>query len=189
MKAVDRILQRWRIARARRYIGHGVRLLDIGCGDGVLFKVSEARICKGVGIDPSIDQSRDFGRYQLIAGRFPWDLPEVAPFDVITMLAVLEHIPASEYGEIAVACDRLLRPGGRLIITVPSPAVDLLLALMKFARLIDGMKLEEHHGFDPTITPNIFGATRLSLSKSETFQFGLNNLFLFQKLDEKSESG
>ena len=158
-------------------------MLDIGCGDGILFQQLGSRISGGIGIDPSLDKSQGFGTFRIISGWFPNDLPDSEPFDVITMLAVLEHIPEKEYCQTATACERLLRPGGCLIITVPSPLVDRLLSVMKFGGLIDGMELHQHHGFDPGITPSIFSTTNLSLVRKEKFQLGLNNLFLFRKAD------
>ena len=97
------------------------------------------------------------------------------------MLAVLEDIPTSAQAELADACYDLLKPGGRLIITVPSHGVDYLLAALRFLRLIDGMSLEEHYGFRPDDTPIVFARSKFRLFKRSSFQFGLNHIFVFEK--------
>ena len=115
-------------------------------------------------------------------GAFPHDLPSQTDlFDAITLLAVLEHIPESEMAAFSKALGDKLAPGGFLVITVPGPAVDHILAALKTLRLIDGMSLEEHHGFKTEQTPAIFEAVGLSLVTHRRFQFGLNNLFVFKK--------
>jgi 2-polyprenyl-3-methyl-5-hydroxy-6-metoxy-1,4-benzoquinol methylase len=182
MKAVDRLLQRWRIAKARPFMSKGARVLDVGCADGVLFQHLGSHIGELVGIDPDLPQSVERDRCKLIAGKFPGSLAETEkPFDAITMLAVLEHIPLEYQRQWAVACGRLLKPGGHLIITVPSPIVDRILAILKGLRLIDGMSLEQHYGFEPRSVPSLFATAQLELAKAERFQWGCNNLFVFRK--------
>jgi SAM-dependent methyltransferase len=117
----------------------------------------------------------------LIAGRFPHDLPDVGPFDVITMLAVLEHVPPQELPELVGSCGQRIKPGGLLIITAPAPVVDHILSVLRFARVIDGMSVEEHHGLDPRKTPEIFVGKWFSLCRAERFQLGLNHLFILQR--------
>lgn len=180
MKAVDRWLQQWRIAKIRPYLAPGARVLDIGCADGAL-----ARLVPGLdylGIDPGLGASRTapFGR--LIKGCFPADLPAGATeFDCITMLAVLEHIPLEAQASLAADCFRFLRPGGLVLITVPSPAVDYVLAVLKGLRVIDGMSLEEHYGFDVRRVPECFAGASLEAVVHRRFQLGLNHLFVFRK--------
>ena len=181
MKALDRILQRWRIAKACAVIPAGARVLDIGCGDGALFRQCSAKIRAGIGIDPTLANPRQWDRFQLVAGRFPDDLPAVEPFDVITMLAVLEHVPTAHQSAFATNCARLLKSGGLVVLTVPSARVDGILLWLRRLRLIDGMALAEHNGFDPDATPSIFASAGLSLDLRKQFQFGLNNLFVFRK--------
>jgi 2-polyprenyl-3-methyl-5-hydroxy-6-metoxy-1,4-benzoquinol methylase len=123
------------------------------------------------------------GGVRQVAGFFPKDMPPVEPFDVITLLAVLEHFPPTEYETLKRGCIQFLKPGGRLIITVPSPAVDHILAGLKFLKLIDGMSLEEHHGYNVEQTTKIFPAEHFRLLRRQTFQLGLNNLFVFERLD------
>ena len=181
MKSVDRILQRWRNAKARPYIAPRARVLDIGCADGALFQQFHAVIGEGVGIDPTLDRPVDGEKYRLIPGWFPDDLPDERRFDVITMLAVLEHVPAAYQSRWAEACARLLADGGHLVITVPSPSADGILRVLQSLRLIDGMSLEQHYGFDPRTAPSIFCVDGLALVKFEKFQLGYNNLLVFEK--------
>jgi 2-polyprenyl-3-methyl-5-hydroxy-6-metoxy-1,4-benzoquinol methylase len=181
MKTVDRILQQWRLAKVRPYMSKGARVLDVGCADGALFRKFRSQIEEVVGIDPTLRQSVEMDRCRLISGQFPDNVPDTGPFDAITMLAVLEHIQSEEQPRWATACARLLKPGGYLIITAPSPVVDRVLALLKFIRLIDGMSLEEHYGFEPRCVPSLFSVGTMELVKAGRFQLGLNNLFVFRK--------
>jgi SAM-dependent methyltransferase len=180
MKAVDRWLQQWRIAKIKPYLAPGARVLDIGCADGAL-----ARLVPGLdylGIDPGLDASRSTPSGRLIKGCFPADLPpDATEFDSITMLAVLEHIPLEAQAALAADCFRFLRPGGLALITVPAPAVDCLLAVLKGLRVIDGMSLEEHYGFDVRRVPECFARALLEPFVHRRFQLGLNHLFVFRK--------
>jgi SAM-dependent methyltransferase len=187
VKTLDRILQRWRIAKVQPYISKGVRLLDVGCADGELFRQLKPYIIEGVGIDPDLARPVETDHCKLTSGSFPEDLPETRPFDAITMLAVLEHIPPEQQPQWARACARLLNPGGYLVITTPSPMVDPILSLLKSIRLIDGMSLEEHYGFDPRCVPSVFSVGEMKLVKARKFQLGFNNLYVFQKMDVESK--
>jgi SAM-dependent methyltransferase len=181
MRFGDRILQRWRIAKAARWITAGARLLDIGCADGAIFRQLNGRISDGIGVDPGAHGETQMGKGQLVRGFFPKDLPEHEPFDAITLLAVLEHIPTANQTELATNCVRYLKPGGRLIITVPAPFVDRILGVLKSLRIVDGMSLDEHYGFEPAQTPGVFEPAGLRLLAHRRFQMGLNYLFVFEK--------
>ena len=180
MKTTDRMLQRWRILKAKRFIPPGARLLDIGCYHGEIFKVLSRHGIQGVGIDPLLEVSSDQKSCTLISGIFPRNLPDdVGKFDVITVLAVLEHIAPDMRVEFARACADLLKSDGRIILTVPSQITDVVLTILLSLHIIDGMSLEQHQGFDPEEVPRLFGGVGMNLEAWEKFQFGLNNLFVF----------
>jgi SAM-dependent methyltransferase len=181
MKAVDRWLQQWRIAKVRPYLAPGARVLDIGCAEGALAR-AVPELGRYVGLDPGLDATREIPQGVLVRGRFPDDLPPAAnEFDCITLLAVLEHIPLEAQAALAADCFRYLRPGGLVLVTVPAPSVDYLLAVLKGLRVIDGMSLEEHYGFDVRRTPERFVGASLELVVHRRFQLGLNHLFVFRK--------
>jgi 2-polyprenyl-3-methyl-5-hydroxy-6-metoxy-1,4-benzoquinol methylase len=183
MKKLDRFLQRARIKQAEPYIKENSRVLDIGCSDGVLFQILYDRIEYGLGIDPDIFESQNFSKYELRKGHFPKDIIETdGLFDAITILAVVEHIPTSDIPVFVDACIHLLKPGGYIVITVPSKIVDEILVVMKFIGLIDGMALEQHHHYEPAQIPRYFLQNPIVFHLHKRFQLGLNNLFVFYKV-------
>ena len=183
MRFTDRVLQRWRIAKVRPFIPPGAVILDIGSADGSLFHSLGSALGKGsMGVDPTLPKPLTVNGCALVPGFFPEAIPPSAgQFDVITMLAVLEYFPPSAHAGLSEGCRRFLRPGGKLVITVPSPAVDWILAALKFLRLVDGMSLEEHYGYRVEQTTEVFPAPHFKLLRRAKFQLGLNNLFVLER--------
>jgi len=179
MRWLDRLLQAERIRRFRPYAS-GARVLDIGCADGALFRILDASLSGGVGIDMD-PVPADTAKYRYVRGAFPAALPAGDQYDVVTALAVVEHIPEPDQPAFAAACLQVLREGGRLVMTVPSSRVDDLLRVLKAIRFVDGMADHQHYGFDPANVPATFRAAGFALERHSTFQLGLNNVFVFQK--------
>lgn len=108
--------------------GRGGHLLDFGCGNGAQTLLLAPAFQKTTGVDineeflegfrQSIKSSPAPERLQALAtGGGLVDLPS-SSVDVATSFTVLEHVP----DEKAVLDDlhRLLKPGGRLVLTVPN---------------------------------------------------------------------
>ena len=180
MKWLDYRLQRERTRRVVPYVHQGARVLDIACTDGALFRLLGDRVGAGVGIDMDPVPPSTI-KYRYIRGSFPAGLPEMEPFDVVAALAIVEHIPEQDQAAFAARCASALRSGGRLVLTVPSRRVDDVLHVLRAVRVLDGMSLEQHHGFDPADTVPLFERAGLVLERHSRFQLGLNNLFVFRK--------
>jgi hypothetical protein len=183
MTWMDRWIQKKRIHRVIRYIPDGSILLDIGCFHGELFSAMRNRLGEGFGMDPLLPDTIERPGYTLMKGNFPDDWKIKTALHCITMLAVLEHIPANLQSNLAKRAFDILLPGGILILTVPSKKADTFLKIFKKIGMIHGMSLEEHYGFDPADTKMLFESAGFSLKKHQTFQFGLNNLYVFKRPD------
>ena len=167
--------------KAMAFLPGRVRLIDVGAFHGELFEALGSRLVEGFGLEPLLSEARRGRNFTVEPGFFPDRRPAHGDWDAVTLLAVLEHVPRARQASLAEACHDLLVPGGRVIITVPGRAVDIILAILKLLHLIDGMSLEEHYGFSPGDTADIFCGPRFRLLHHSRFQLGLNHLYVFEK--------
>jgi len=183
----DRLGTRLRIRMARRYIPPGSRVLDIGCAEGALFDLLDAVVSSGTGVDPGSHRA-DSERFRFVRGYFPADFEFDADdtYDVVAGLAVLEHVPTQQQPALAEACFRHLKQGGCVILTVPSPVVDRIVAITQWLRIAKAESLHEHYGFDPSRTVPLFKAAGFALAARRRFELGLNNLFVFVRPDSRA---
>jgi 2-polyprenyl-3-methyl-5-hydroxy-6-metoxy-1,4-benzoquinol methylase len=181
MRLADYVIQAWRMRISAPWILDDSQVLDVGCHHGEFLKMLEPRLRAGsLGLDPLLQNEESTEKYTLKAALFEdsLSLPSHS-FDAIVMLATLEHLQDKE--AIARKCCQLLRPHGRVIVTVPSEAADKVIDMLVFLRLADGMSLEQHHGFNPEHLPEIFERHGFQTKAWKKFQFGLNNLFVFER--------
>jgi len=107
------------------------RLLDIGCGwEARFLRAVEPYIASGTGVDfkaPEVNTEKLRTVRLTLADRLP--LAD-SSFDVVTMLAVLEHLAQPD--AILREIYRVLAPGGELVLTVPSKAAKPVLEFLAF---------------------------------------------------------
>ena len=142
----DKFLRKYRIKMVKSTIEkyNNCRLLDVGCGwEAKLLKSIENYIEYGIGIDfkpPKLKTEK----LETIEATLEKELPfENESFDVVTMLAVLEHLSYAE--EILKEIHRVLKNDGRLIITVPSKIAKPILEFLSHKmHIIDRLEIEDH---------------------------------------------
>jgi 2-polyprenyl-3-methyl-5-hydroxy-6-metoxy-1,4-benzoquinol methylase len=103
----------------RRFAGKPpLKILDIGCGDGLLFpKLAPLGDVEGIEADPRLlTQESDWGSRITVTTVEDFDTSN--RYGLILMLDVLEHLARPDLGLRAI--HRLLEPGGILILTVPA---------------------------------------------------------------------
>jgi SAM-dependent methyltransferase len=186
MTFIDKVLRWWRVRVAIEALPeHASAVFDIGCDDGYLLGKFPGSRFRRSGCDPRLAIDADSSESKLLKGFFPAVLanhvtrPE---YDAIFALAVFEHFTEEDLIQSSRIIHDLLADDGRLIVTVPHPFVDKILAILLYCGLIEGQALEEHHGFRPESLVAIL-SRHLKLTYRKTFQFGLNNLFVFEKVN------
>ena len=102
--------------------------------------------------------------------------------DIICILAVFEHL-GEQRQRVVDECAKLLKTGGKLILTMPHKYVDHILKYLKICGMIDGMSLEQHDccSYSEKVSQH-FSTAYWKKIKHERFQLGLNNIYVFEKI-------
>jgi 2-polyprenyl-6-hydroxyphenyl methylase/3-demethylubiquinone-9 3-methyltransferase len=105
----------------------GKRVLDVGCGGGILAESMATRGAQVTGIDLG-EKPLGVARLHTLESGVAVDyrlvsaealaLESPAAFDVVTCMEMLEHVP--EPASIVAACAALARPGGTLVVSTIS---------------------------------------------------------------------
>lgn len=181
---LEPILRKLRIRKVLPIIRQysGCRLLDIGCGwDYRLLKTLEPFIKSGTGIDYKVQESES-GKIKTIQMLMVDKLPFAAEsFDVITLLAVLEHL--SEPLRLMKEIERVLKKNGRLVMTVPSKAARPVLEFLSYRlKIISADEIREHKKYyDRNELEKLFSQTALTVENHKYFQLGMNNFCIVKK--------
>jgi SAM-dependent methyltransferase len=145
---LEPFLARLRANRANRLIPgnmRGGRILDIGCGSYPYF-LSHTAFQEKFAIDQSdtTKHFEDINWYSIDLNTTPVLPFQDGYFNVITMLALIEHLNPANLVFLFSEAYRVLQPGGMVILTTPAAWSDRLLHLMANLSLVSAEEIEEH---------------------------------------------
>jgi len=113
--------QRTKVDRILQLAGNPTKLLDIGSGWGYLVGAARSKGIEAYGLcncESMINESRARYGAKLFSKMDYRDLPVTHDHDAITCVEMIEAVPAMHYKDFVAACDRALKPGGRVVMQV-----------------------------------------------------------------------
>ena len=142
---------------ARHASLEGARVLDVGCGGGILAEAMARRGAQVTGIDLSekalrvaelhLHESGLSVRYEKAA------VEDVSgEFDVVTCMELLEHVP--QPASMVSACARLVRPGGRVFFSTINRNPKAYLFAVVGAEYVLGLLPKGTHDYQRFIKPS-----------------------------------
>lgn len=140
----------------------GKKVLDVGCGGGILAESMAISGANVTGIDISempiaaaklhqLESGTDHLIYHLTTVE---DLceKESSSFDIVTCMEMLEHVPHPEV--TVIACAKLLKPGGHLFLSTINRTLKAYLIAIISAEYILGMLPRGTHEYHKFIKPS-----------------------------------
>jgi len=159
------VLREWRNRAILPHISG--RLLDIACGTNKL-----VRSYKGQGLGLDIFQWGDVDVVVENSSKLPFGECE---FDTITIIGSLNYIPNRV--EVLREVRRLLRPTGKLIVTMISPRVGKMWSLLRSPmHTEDGLS-----GLPPEEVRALLNGAGLKIASEKRFMVGMNRLTVAEK--------
>jgi 2-polyprenyl-6-hydroxyphenyl methylase/3-demethylubiquinone-9 3-methyltransferase len=161
----------------------GKRVVDIGCGGGILSDAMARKGAKVTGIDLSTKALRVAQLHALEAGTPDVEYREVSAealaaeqpegFDVVTCMEMLEHVPKPE--SVVQACATLVKPGGWVFFSTINRNPKAFLFAIVGAEYVLNMLPRGTHEYLKFIKPSELGGwcrlARLDLLQTQGMQY------------------
>jgi len=178
---LEGFLSRMRANKANSLIPDELRrgaVLDIGCGSFPFF-LSNTEFAHKFAIDqlpPSVNDARITWHVRNLneTPSLPFKDGELS---AITLLAVAEHIHPDSLAAILKEAHRVLKPGGRVILTTPAGWTDGLLKFMARVGLVSSEEIDEHViGYTKALLAAQLSGAGFAADKFKvgTFELGVN---------------
>lgn len=143
----------------------GKRVLDVGCGGGILAEAIAQRGATVTGIDMGeaplavarlhqLESGVSVDYRQITAEAIAAEMP--AQFDIVTCMEMLEHVP--DPGAIVAACATLLKPGGRLFLSTLNRTPAAFALAIVGAEYVARLLPKGTHQYRDFIKPSELGA-------------------------------
>ena len=139
---------------------NGARLLDVGCGGGILSEALAAAGARVTGIDMGAEALAVAGNHAERSG-LTIDYRQTAveemvrmqpeAWEVVTCMELLEHVPRPE--AVIDACARLLKPGGHLFVATLNRTVAAYVLAILAAEYLLGIVTRGTHSWRRFIRP------------------------------------
>ncbi|MEO0224079.1 MAG: class I SAM-dependent methyltransferase [candidate division WOR-3 bacterium] len=152
------------------------RILDIGCGSYPKFLMS-LDFKEKFGIDK---YDYDFNNYGVNFVKFDLEKNKVLPFednffDVITALALIEHLEKNVVENLFFEAFRILKNKGIFIITTPSKISKPILELFSKIKIVSMEEVEEHkYYYEVSEIYKLFEMANFKNINVKLFELGFN---------------
>ncbi len=178
---LDKFIRYLRLRKILPCLGINNVVCDLGCGNGSILKFLSSKIKEGYGIDKNTPEFEEKNLH-FIRGDIIQSLPfENEKFDVILLLAILEHLESPN--SVFYEAYRILKPGGRFILTTPAPRSQPLLEFLAFKlKIISQEEIKEHkHYYSKQELIDLLKKHNFKVLKLKPFCLELNTLVVAQK--------
>jgi|UniRef100_A0A7V3J9L6 ubiquinone/menaquinone biosynthesis C-methylase UbiE len=179
---LDFFIQKMRAKLIEKYVPYDSYLLDLGCGlHPMALIMLESKIKKAIGIDKEVP-SRSFSKkIDFLKADLENGLPfSEGEFDCVLMLAVLEHLKFPK--EVIEESYRVLKPGGKIIITIPTNFSQPILELLASLGIISKEEVFSHrHYFRINEVKNLLSRVHFKVILVKPYNLFLNALYVAEK--------
>lgn len=185
---LEGLLALLRCRQANRLIDPALRvgrLLDIGCGSYPL-TLQKTPFREKFGLDREVQEAQveEFQSLGIDLRRYDIETDERLPFedaslDVVTILAVVEHLDRPILARLCGEAHRVLKPGGQFIATTPASWTGPILTMLAKLGLLSKEEIEEHRELlTRREMEELLRAGGFERVRSGLFELGLNSWFL-----------